>query len=117
VRTMAINRFNIKQDDLKPNFMMRLLAGETPIDLTLASQVRFYMGNRSGLVVEGDMIVHDQSVDISRGIVEYAWRPGDTDDLLFQITTPTVSNSGGTGLKLTSPLLPPVTVILESRTA
>jgi hypothetical protein len=76
---MATNRFNIKQDDLKPNFMMRLLAGDTPLDLTLASQVRFYMGNRSGLVVEGDMIVHDQSIDISRGIVEYAWRPGDTD--------------------------------------
>jgi hypothetical protein len=74
-------RFNMKQYDLLPVLRLELLDGTTPVDLTLASEVRLLLKNRSaGLKVNAVMDKLTQTGD-TLGQVEYEWQVGDTDTL------------------------------------
>ncbi len=70
--------FNIKVYDLLPVLRITLLDGETPVNLSLASEVRLLLKNRTvGLKVDAVMDKLDQ--DDYEGQVQYEWQPGDTD--------------------------------------
>lgn len=73
---------NLKQYDLLPVLRMTLLDGETPVNLTLASEVRLLLKNRTtGLKVDAVMEVLDQDDDDTVGQVQYEWQEGDTDTI------------------------------------
>lgn len=74
-------KFNMKQYDLLPVLRLELLDGTTPVDLTLASEVRLFLKNRvAGLKVDAVMTKLTQTGD-TLGQVEYEWQDGDTDSL------------------------------------
>lgn len=72
-------KFIIKQHDLEPPIRVTLLDGTKPVDLSAASEVRFFMKNKDGLKVSQVMSVEDQSNAANHGRVSYAWQSGDTD--------------------------------------
>lgn len=78
---MATQKFNLKQYDLLPNLRLTLLDGTTPVDLTLASEARLLLKNRTGLLVDAVMDIADQEDEDLVGVVEYEWQEGDTSTL------------------------------------
>ncbi len=75
---MATTKFNMKQYDLLPKLRLELLDGETPVDITNASEVRLLLKNRTvGLKIDATM----EKYDAELGQVEYTWEEGDTDTL------------------------------------
>lgn len=89
------DKFYLKQHDTRPDLRVRLLDDDTAIDLTNAAGARFVMGNRrSGVKVDADMTIEDQTVDATLGVVKYTWQAGDTSasgdfQAEIQITWPT----------------------------
>ncbi len=77
---MATEKFNLKQYDLLPSLRITLLDGSTPVDLTLASEARLLLKNRTGLLVDALMDISAQTGE-TVGVVEYEWQSGDTDTL------------------------------------
>ena len=72
--------FEIKQHDLLPRFDFTLLDFDEPADLSYALSARFMMRNRStGLKVDRNAVILDQSVDANVGKGYYEWVEGDTD--------------------------------------
>lgn len=72
-------KYTMKANDLEPSFEVQLLDGSTPVDLTSVVSVLFLMRNRKGVKATGPMVVADQSVDDTVGVVRYDWVQGDTD--------------------------------------
>lgn len=68
-------KFFMKQNDLKPDILVKLLDGTTAVDLTSAVGVRFLMKGSSGLKISRAMTV----ADALTGEVSMAWSLGDTD--------------------------------------
>ena len=70
----------LKQFDLEPAFEATLLDGDTPVNLSNAIAVTFYMTDLDfAAVTSGAMTVADQAVLANRGQATYAWVSGDTD--------------------------------------
>ncbi len=105
-------RFYLKQNDLRPDLKVRLLDETDPVDLTNATGVRILMSSRkTGLKVNAAMTIADQTIEATKGVVSYAWAPGDTDiagdyQAEFQVTWPT-------GKPQTFPARGHVTVTIE----
>ena len=68
--------FYLKQNDTQPNLDATLLTEDgLPVDLSVASAVRFHMRNAEGtVVVDEAMIV----VDATGGLARYVWDAADT---------------------------------------
>lgn len=74
-----LERFIIKQHDLKPDLQVRLLSGTDPVDLTPAVSARLLMTNRqTGAPLGGAAVIEDQTVPANHGLVRYPWQDGDT---------------------------------------
>lgn len=68
----------MKQNDLKPYLVLKLLDGDVVADLTTALAVRFLMRSPDGsLKVNAPMTV----TDAVEGLVTYVWQLGDTNTL------------------------------------
>lgn len=73
-------KFVIKQHDLLPDLQVKLLSDDEPVDLLNAMSVTFLMQSRkTGVKVEANMVIADQTDPDTLGVVSYAWQPGDTD--------------------------------------
>lgn len=73
-------KFIIKQHDLEPSLLIKLLDGTTAVDLTNAVSVQFLMRDAAGaLKVNGFMTILNQSITANVGLVSYPWVLGDTD--------------------------------------
>jgi hypothetical protein len=72
-------KFIIKQHDLEPSLLIRLLDGTASVDLTNAGSVQFFMRDSAGaLTVNSFMAILDQTVLANKGLVAYHWALGDT---------------------------------------
>lgn len=74
--------YPVKQHDLEPAFEVVLLGTrdgvESPVDLTTASSVNFYMKKKGVLKVSAPATVLNQTTML--GHVAYSWQSGDTSD-------------------------------------
>lgn len=69
--------FSLKAHDQRPSIQAALTTGGVPVDLTLATGVRFIMVNATtkAIVVNRAAAV---TVNAAGGIVRYDWQPADT---------------------------------------
>lgn len=75
--------FEIKQGDTRPRYEAQLLDNvgepeEAPIDLTTATNVKFFMRLKTDKTIKvdaGDVDITDDAT----GMVSYEWQTGDTD--------------------------------------
>lgn len=68
--------FTIKRNDRRPRWRVQLTANGSPVNGTLAANVRFIMKQGSTIKVNKQPM---SAVDAANGIYEYIWADGDTD--------------------------------------
>lgn len=69
---------NVKRGDLEPSISVVLDDAGTPVDLTVATAVRFLMTDATGtVIVDRAMTKGNQTTD--PGLVTMAWQSADTD--------------------------------------
>lgn len=73
--------FDIKQYDLLPDLLLTVADDGEPVDLSAASSAKLIVSNRSGILIEAEVEIEDQSDEENWGKVRYVWQNGDTAEV------------------------------------
>ena len=73
--------FEIAQNDTSPTLVSTLMDGHEPIDLSNATEIRFYMENEfKEVVISENLSGNVNPVELTNGEVEYIFKEEDTTE-------------------------------------